>query len=328
MMKKRELLVGVDGGGTSTRVWVVDPHGHGLGVGVAGPSNYQHAGIDGTTRAIGVALREALDSAKGSADEITAAFFGMAGVVNARDHAAIREALSPLPFPPDCARGIDHDIRIALSGGLAGAPGIALIAGTGSSCYGRNAEGIACQCGGWGSLVDDVGSAYWVGVEALKRAVREADGRCPHSPIQDAVFAAIGIESVRDFMNRVHGIGMKREEIAALCPCVVELAQKGDSVAWQILRAGCAALAELVAVVARKLKLGNPAVVLAGGLATSGPPFTPLLHRTIEEQVPGANLTTAHLPPVAGAVLEARRMVTRDGEDSFLNNLKRNTNPC
>ena len=173
-------------------------------------------------------------------------------------------------------------------------------------------------------MVDDVGSAYWVGVEALKRAVREADGRCTPSPVREAVFSAIGIESVRDFLHQVHGKGMKREEIAELCPCVVQLAREGKFVAEHILRTGCAALAEMVAVVARKLSLEKPTVVLAGGLATSGPPFTPLLHRAIHEHVPSATMEAALLPPVAGAVLEARRLLTSNDEREFIRNLKRN----
>ncbi len=75
---------------------------------------------------------------------IDTVFVGMGGVISDADAETVRRMLQGLEFKTEILIGIDHDIRIALAGGLGGKPGIALIAGTGSSCYGRTAAAPGC----------------------------------------------------------------------------------------------------------------------------------------------------------------------------------------
>ena len=56
---------------------------------------------------------------------------------------------------------------------------MALVAGTGSVAYGRNAAGKTARAGGWGYLAGDEGSAYWIGREALAALALALDGRGP-----------------------------------------------------------------------------------------------------------------------------------------------------
>jgi N-acetylglucosamine kinase-like BadF-type ATPase len=102
-------------------------------------------------------------------------FFGMAGVVSTADQAIVHDIARSLGLGG--AVQVDHDIRIALAGGLSGRPGIALIAGTGSSCFGINAAGERWQAGGWGHLISDEGSSYWFGWNAIRLAAGACDGR-------------------------------------------------------------------------------------------------------------------------------------------------------
>jgi len=323
-----DYYLGIDGGGTSTRALLANNEGRVCGIGTAGSSNYHHAGVDGTARALVEVIDTALNQANVDRNQLTSIFLGMAGVVNRSDHEAIERAIEPLGLTPKTKVGIGHDIRIALTGGLAGASGIALIAGTGSSCYGRNESGHAVQCGGWGALVDDVGSAYWMGVEALKAAVRQADGRLPPSNLRETIFRAIEIDDIRDFLARVHGTGMKRDEIATLAPVVMDLVRAGDATAAGILAAGTEGLAEMVQTAADRLGLHEPPVVVSGGLWSSGEPFQSHLCEAIRRRVPKAAMQTATLTPVQGAALEARRLVRDDAEDRFLESLNKGLLPC
>lgn len=295
-------FLGVDGGGSHTRALLCDEQGRVVGVGQAGPSNYQDVG----EAAAGEALRGALTAARGSIPSaaIGAAFFGMAGVVNAADHAAVRRMATGLHLSPDAAVGVDHDIRIALAGGLAGRPGIALIVGTGSAAYGRTADGRAHQCGGWGTLADDVGSGSWLGRAALQEAVRQADGRHPLTPLGKEVFGFLGIERIEDFMHRVYGQGLSRTEMARLAPVVMGLYDSGDPAARRLVCEGRDLLVELVTTTARVLALPGAEIVFAGGL-TQHPGYRGLLVQGIAEALPEARVVPARLSPGLGALIEA-----------------------
>ncbi len=72
-----------------------------------------------------------------------------------------------------------NDALIALVAAAGESPGIVIVAGTGSIAYGRNARGLAARAGGWGHMIGDEGSGYWIGRLALAAAVREVDGRGP-----------------------------------------------------------------------------------------------------------------------------------------------------
>ena len=319
IMAGMSYYAGIDGGGSRTRVLVCDGGGIRIGLGVGGPSNFVESG-----EAVAEAsLREAFAGALGDVglDAVEAAFFGMAGVVNRADQAEVRRLARAAGLGAGCRLGVHHDIHIALRGGLVLDSGIALIAGTGSSCYGRNSAGRTYQCGGWGSLADDVGSGGWMGRRGLEAFVRQADGRLPETALKERVMAFLGIGAVEDFMHRVHRIGLARQELAGLARVLFELEAEGDPVAETILREGAAGLAELVAVTARELELVKVVVVLAGGL-TEHPGYRGRLEGAIRDAVAGATMREARFPPVVGAVLESLILGGVDIDEGILENLK------
>ena len=81
-----------------------------------------------------------------------------------------------------------------------------------------------------------------------------------------------------------------------------------DSQAAHIIERAADHLAQLVAVTAARTFGRDPCdLILTGGLANSGPPFTPLLAARIAEVAPAVRLVSPELPPVLGAVLEAMK---------------------
>ena len=72
-----------------------------------------------------------------------------------------------------------NDALVALEAGAPDQPGVVVISGTGSIAYGRNREGEAARAGGWGYVLGDEGSGYWIGRAALARGA--ARGRSARS---------------------------------------------------------------------------------------------------------------------------------------------------
>ncbi len=298
-------FLGLDGGGTQTRVLVCDATGTQAGSGAAGGTNPHHTRAEGIARSFTAAIRAACAPLHLEPGEITAGFLGVAGVTDDAARAQV-ERLARAAGLAHARLGVDHDIRIALAGGLEGRPGVALVVGTGSSCYGRDAAGRTWQTGGWEALIGDEGSGYFLGREALRLAVRMADGRTVATALRARVFGWLGIQDVATILRRLGQPAITKPEVARLAPLVVELAEGGDSAARAILEEGARALAELVVANHRSLPTGTgPEVVVTGGLGTAAGMYRRMIYAAIERELPQARVGPPALAPVAGAVLLA-----------------------
>jgi N-acetylglucosamine kinase-like BadF-type ATPase len=300
------FVLGVDGGGTNTRVAIMDDSGRLCGWGRSGPSNIDDVGRDLARANIAKAIQMAWQQAGLEPQPFSAAFFGMAGVVSPTDRQIIRDIAASLEGVPADKTGVDHDCRIALAGGLLGQPGIVLISGTGSSCYGRTAAGDDWRSGGWGHLISDEGSGYWFGIHAMRCAARAADRRDPPTLLLDAVLKRLNLTDINDIVHRLYVVGMSRMEIAELAHLVFDASAQGDTTAKGLIEMGVSALAECVSAVAQQLGMGSqPAVALTGGLHKASTTFTHLLTQAILDRLPGASVAGAAVSPALGACLLA-----------------------
>ncbi len=300
------FALGIDGGGSKTRAALADGAGRLLGAATAGPSNYDNLPGDLCSQNLQAAAHAAFRAAHRAPQPANAAFLGMAGVKAPVDARAVASLAAQAGLAHPSAIHVVNDTETALAGGLAGQPGIVLIAGTGSHCFGRNAAGNSAFCGGWGCLLDDAGSGYALGLQALQTAVRMFDGRAPESPLAPAMLRALGLSDPLAILHRVYVQGMPPADIAALAPLVLDLARQNDPAARAVLQNNAEALAHVVATVATQLFPGAPVpIVLIGGMTTSGPPYQPLIESAITAAVPLAQIHAPRFPPVVGAVIRA-----------------------
>lgn len=318
-----DVFLGIDGGGSQTRAMLCNAQGKVLGVGKAGPSNLQEL----SHREIHVNLLDAIESAASplSRLSIRSAFLGLAGIISEKDAAAAKQLAASLPPLKDAAIDADHDIRISLAGGLAGRPGIALIVGTGSSCYGRNESSQSYRCGGWGSLADDIGSGGWIGLRALQLCVRQTDGRDPETALKSEVMKFLGLNNMNDFQHRIYKQGLSRSERARLALPMLELYEKGDPAVTMLIDKGIDGLVELAGVTACKLSLQPANIVLVGGL-TENATFRRMVSQAIEERVPRSQVLPAELSPLAGAALLSIQLAERAADDATIKRLSQTTN--
>ena len=305
-MTETRIVLGIDGGGTKTQAAIVDEHGNLLGHGLGGPANYDAVGLQAAEDNIHRAVANARSMAGLNQAPFDAAFLGVAGVVSDRDHAIVRGFATALALAPPDQLGVDHDCRIALAGGLSGRPGIVLIVGTGSSCFGVNRQGLSWRAGGWGHLIADEGSSYWLGVEAMRIAAASYDGRLGSTLLVEAIMQALGIQDMQELMHRIYVPGLSKHEIAALAPVVIDVVRRGDAIALDLLRRGAHELAQCVAAVAERLDMMDTCeLVLVGGLFRAGDTLMDLLREAVGEQVPACRMTEPEMPPAYGAALLA-----------------------
>ena len=293
--------LGIDGGGSRTRALLCDTYGQIIGQGFSGGSNPRSS----SAGELKEHLQEAIEQATRSIDcsKILAAHFGLAGAGDAMTRAKV-QAIAKELLSEQTTHTIGHDLEIALAGGLVSNTGIVLVAGTGSACYGRTCGGRSAMCGGWGDLVDDVGSGSWIGLRALQVCVRQTDGRLPESPLKKAVMDFLKIDHMNAFKARIHDLGLSRSERARLAPTILELASAGDEGSLAIVTEAVTALSSCVLSTRCQLAINAPAVVLAGGLIQNTY-FSNSLEAELNTRIPSAIITPPILGPSAGAILMA-----------------------
>ena len=138
------------------------------------------------------------------------------------------------------------DVEAAYLGALGDRAGILLLAGTGSMALGGNGRGRWARAGGWGPLLGDEGSAFWIGREWLR-----------------ATMPTTGFARARRFLRSADPVA----RIASLAPAVLRAARRQPGDARQIIARSQEALASLIVQVARELRLGAPVPVSwSGGL--------------------------------------------------------------
>lgn len=295
------LIVALDAGGTRTDCLIGKTDGEILAKLAAGPANYHLVGIDGATGTIRRLLREADKCLIHEKPTFELMWMGIAGL----DRPGEREQLAAPIRDMQVAKRvvIDNDGVVALASGTMGGPGIVVIAGTGSLAFGVNEEGKRARSGGWGYILGDEGSAYYIGHKALNAVTQAKDGRNKPTVLSQAIISHFKINSVDDLVGLAYGGRLGRIEIANLSPIVAEAADKGDEVASEILDLAGTELGIAACAVAKALNMEDTRFpcVTTGGVFKSGRRVTDALMRELMKAAPGAILTQPQFPPVAGA---------------------------
>lgn len=288
-------VVGIDAGGTKTVGLLADETGQVLAEARGGGANLQTHG----ELQVEKVFDEILDTL-GHDRPIAAVGLGIAGVDRPHDESVIRSILRRLGHR-ETARVV-NDAAIALVAGAPERVGIVILAGTGSIAYGADRGGRTARSGGYGFLLADEGSGYWLGHQALRAAVRAADGRGPQTLLRPILFEALEVSSVAELIPRVYEKGLPKHRIAALAGVVETARALGDSVAEGLVDAAARELAAAARAVARRLEFGAEPfpIVLAGGVFKACPTLPARLPAHLE--LPGGRLTPLTVEPARGAV--------------------------
>ncbi len=305
-------LLGVDGGGTKTmaRLFEAGPSGRLclIASGTAGGSNPHSVGWEACQAAISQAIRVATG---GSAEGIEAATIAVAGCAAE----ASRERLESWAQGQAIAQTVEvvPDTQPILADLPAGEEGIGLIAGTGSSGLALHASGKAELVGGWGYLVDDGGSGFALGRDALRQIFHDADARATPSELTTALLNRTGFETVAEIKAAIYGADDPRGWIASLAPAVIGLAEQDEPSAVAIVSTAADQLATLAENAANRLSGSRQTlpVCLAGGLLASSTFYRDALKtRLMQRGWPAEQVRLAPDGAVGCALLAQRLLKT------------------
>ena len=296
-------LMGVDGGATKTLAAVLDLRSEELHLAHAGPSNEDAVGAKAAVEALLGAAEGAIAQAGIDAAALGGAVLAVAGTDTESIVRHVRAARSE-------AWIVVNDVVGAWATATGAGPGVAVISGTGSNVFGVGPDARAWRAGGWGHLLGDEGSGYWLGLQSIKAALRARESSGPETALSDAAPRFFGVQSVEALASFVYSKPLTKGEIAAFATETAKLAAQGDEVARELFRRGAAELAEQIRAVIRCTGLADGAafpVGLIGSAFKAGAILVEPLSEAIHASAPQAKIDAVEMAPVGGSLLLAAR---------------------
>jgi N-acetylglucosamine kinase-like BadF-type ATPase len=294
-------LLGVDGGATKTLAAVLDLERGAVHVGHGGPSNEDAVGTSAAVQALLEAADEAIATAGIEERELGSAVLAIAGTDTHAVAGHVREARTD-------AWLVVNDVVGAWATATGAGPGVAAISGTGSNVFGVGPAGATWRAGGWGHVLGDEGSGYWLGAHSISAALRDRDGSGPATALSDALPAFFEVASVEELANLVYSKPLSKGEIAAFGARAAEIAEAGDAVAIDLFRRGAQELAnQILAVIERTRLDGAFPLGLTGSGFKAGALLVQPLAELVHQHSPEAAVEVVQLAPVGGSLLLAAR---------------------
>lgn len=291
----------IDGGRTHCRA-AVSNDGQRSGY-CEGPGLVPGAGPAGVAEALGALTSELLRSH----GPVVAACAGLAGMLAEDVRAETAERLSRTLGVRTTVTG---DAVIAHAGALGGGPGVVVVAGTGAVALGAGPAGT-WRSDGWGHLLGDAGSGYWIGRRALDAALRAADGRGGSALLARMAEAHLG--PLDTLAVRLVATADATRTVAGFAEAVAVAAHTGDDpVARTIWWEAATELAtSAAACAARSFPPGTVVPVSWAGGVFDAPES--LLLRPFLDQLEALLPETAPASPAGDALSGAARLLAPDG---------------
>jgi len=299
--------LGIDGGGTKTRS-VLGDEATVLATAMTGGCSVIRHGEQLAREALHTAIRQVCAPAGIAPDRISAICIGVTGAARPEIAAKIRGILTELiPAMAPTRIEVVGDNVIALESAFGAGPGVIAIAGTGSIVYGRDAAGYTARAGGWGFAISDEGSGHWIGRLAIS-AILNAQDQGLETVLTGMVFQTWKLNTIDELVQQANST--PPPDFPRLFPIVLRAADEADAIACELLSDAGAKLAELTAIVIRRLarhaSVGMLPIAMTGSVFRQSLVVRQVFYNTLQTSFPGVDVGQDIVDPVGGALARAR----------------------
>ncbi|HOX85443.1 MAG TPA: BadF/BadG/BcrA/BcrD ATPase family protein [bacterium] len=299
----KKFVIGLDGGGTKTKGVLLDSHGALLASAEGESSNIQAVGEEQLERVFSGLIHQLKETSGVEPGEIAHFYAGLAGAGRPADRARISAIVEKLSNVLHYT--IDTDAMAALAGAFHGGPGIIIISGTGAICFGKKENGEIVRCGGWGYLLGDEGSGYYLGQQAIIAALKDLDGRGQPTRLRQRIVDFFRLERIELIISPIYSGEIDRPTIASLAPIVFAEAESDDQVAQQIVQTAGHELGKIIAATVRAMgKTGQPVqVALIGSIFKQRDVLIPAMRDQARQSTDLIEFIDPEFEPAVGAAL-------------------------
>ncbi|HEX2587520.1 MAG TPA: BadF/BadG/BcrA/BcrD ATPase family protein [Gaiellales bacterium] len=298
-------ILAVDGGNSKLDAVLLSRGGRVLGAARGGGASFSPHDHDESFAELAATVGRACGSAgvtPGSAPIAEVAVFCLAGADLPVDDRRLFRTMRSLGWSERLV--LRNDTFAVLRAGTDRPWGVGVVCGTGLNCSAVSPTGRIVRYPAIGEISGDGGGGDWLGLHALRAAIRGRDRRARHTVLEREVPAYFGLSSPKQVMEAIYLGKLDHHRLTELPPLVFRASAGGDAAAQQIVDALAAEIVAMVVSAMRRLRMtGMDAdVVLGGGVARGRDPRL-LTH--IEDGVhavaPAARVSVLDAPPVLGA---------------------------
>jgi len=300
------FILGIDGGGSKVLVALADRSGRILRVARGGGINPMDN--PNWRRELDAQLGHFAGEPRLKAVAAALPAYGEVAHISEKQRQAILKAF------PGVSQRVLNDVDAAHLGAFAGGSGILILSGTGSMAWARDAEGNASRAGGWGDVIGDEGSSYWIGRAALSLVSQSLDGRAERTALAEALFDHLHLDKsdpINALAGWVAGLASPRAGIASLSVLVDRVAREGDAGAIHLIGHAADELAKHF----RAINSAAADWTYAGGTFASRS-----LLRELEKRI-GRPPVPPRLPPIGGALLAAAQLLDWPVDEGWIGQL-------
>lgn len=293
----KDLLIGIDGGGTHSTAVAAYPDGRIAAVAHGGGLNFYNIGVDPVRRNLEQMVSELCGKADDEAEKICV---GMSALDAPADENTLGLFTTGTIRPGQL--DLQSDAYVALMGFALGQPGVIVICGTGSMLVMMDAEGRQHVSGGWGYLLNDAGSGYTLAREGLLAVIEQAEGLGEPTQLMGDALEFFGTETPRGLIDKIYDPECTPDKIAGFARYVLMRAEEGEKCALAILKRNMHRLARHAAKMTESVPEAKR-VGLYGGIFAHSAPARNMFKEALDELHPGLQVSIPEFPPELGAVI-------------------------
>ena len=304
-MDETRLFIGIDGGGTSSRLLASD----GSGRRWSSESDAANPRIVGIERASLVAS-SLVDSAIAAFPDCRSANIcaGVAGAATASMQRALADSIKlDIKSAVPIAIRLTDDATIAHEAAFKGKPGTLFVVGTGSMILVRSRDGTFLRSGGWGYLLGDEGSGYSIGRAGL-RAVSASIDANEATMLTTRAAAELEVRTREELLEKVYASGYS---MAAFAKAVLDEADKGDEQSIRIVEYEIRKLVDRFVTLTSRPDFDVPASLKASGGLSDSRGYMLTLAAVVRDCFPDWEIAKSGRAPVEGAHWMAKNAMER-----------------
>ena len=316
---KVEYYIGVDGGGSKTAICAASRDCSAIMRETTGSASWREYGITSVVKNIKMAIDSFPIGEDGSIAGIAMGLpcYGESEAGDRDLEKALYEAFPETPLY------ITNDVEAGWAGSLGLAPGVNVVAGTGSIAFGKNESGETARCGGWSEFFSDEGSCYRIGRTALELFSKQSDGRLPKDELYASMRKELKISDDFEIIDLIHNdYNLNRDKIASLQLIAKEAALAGSQSAMALYKEAITELCSLVKAIRDRLHFEQRPFLVSysGGLFKAGDLIIPDFFAAIKSI--GGKPSTPKFDPAHGALLLAFEKYHPSGLQALIQRLQ------
>jgi len=300
-----KYYIGIDGGGTKTKLIIVDEKLTKIYEKEGGASNFLMSGVEKVSEMLFDLIFSSLSGANIDLKDIASTLMGTTGAGRRSDAERLETG-----FYEFCrVKGVEYkkfyvesDARIALEGAFSGGPGAILIAGTGSIMFGKDSKGNIHRVGGFGRFIGDQGSGYMIGRKGLISITKYYDGRGIPTKLTSLVKEKYNISTPEELIVEIY---RNNFDIASVAPLVMKAAEMEDEVCLEILEEEKDELIMHIVSMLEKLKEPIMKLCLIGGTIANDNIYSRMFKEEVEKKFKNVKIQTPDYEPAIGAAIMA-----------------------